>query len=316
MKYWIDTDPGVDDAIAIILAAKYLGNDIVGLSSVQGNFIEPITAKNLARIVNKIKSANITPNNWNPIISRGSPKALGGVPYRSPDYAGDSYHGRDGLAEVNWEAGISINQNIIFAANSIVSAAHKYPGMALICIGPLTNIALALQLDPSLPKYISEMTIMGGNIYAQGNETTSAEFNFMADPEAARMVFEAGFGNLKLIPIDPCLNVKFYLSDINRMKSTSSSTAQLISELTNIWEQQLQRGDGIVIYDVVALIISLFQELPVWKFFSISIDIDEYRGKVNFSKTQEIYANAQVAMEIRDRNTFFSKLEYLLEDVG
>lgn len=316
MKYWIDTDPGVDDAVAIILAAKYLGNDIVGLSSVQGNFSEPVTAKNLARIINKIKSINITPNDWNPIISRGSPKALVGVSYRSPDYAGDSYHGRDGLAEVNWEAGPSINQNIIHAANSIVAAAHKYLSMALICIGPLTNIALALQLDPSLPKHISEITIMGGSIYAQGNETTSAEFNFMADPEAARLVFEAGFSNLKLIPIDPCLNVKFYLSDINRIKNISSSIAQSIIELTNIWKRQFQRGDGIVIYDVVALIVSLFQELSVWEFFSISIDVDEYRGKVNFSKTQRICANAQVAMEIRDRDVFFSKLENLLKDVG
>lgn len=312
MKYWIDTDPGVDDAIAIFLATKYLGNDIIGFSSVQGNFIEPITAKNLIRIINRIKSDNTLPNDWNPIISRGSQNSLTGNSYRKDDYLGNSYHGKNGLANVNWDDTCNYDQNITFAANSIVATAHKFPGMALFCIGPLTNIALALQLEPNLPKLISEITIMGGCIYVNGNETETSEFNFIADPEAAKMVFEANFKNLKLIPIDPCLDVKFFLSDMKRIKSIKSYIAQSIVELMDIWKESLLKGNGIVVYDAVALMITLFPKLAIWESLRISIDVDNHRGKVYYSNTEKLNYNAQVAIKIKDRNAFFNKLENLI----
>lgn len=312
MKYWIDTDPGVDDAIAIFLAAKYLGNDILGFSSVQGNFIEPITAKNLMRIINKIKNDNILSNDWQPIISRGSETTITGEHYRKEDYPGNSYHGKDGLGNVNWNDTTNLNRGISFAANSIVATAHKFPGMSLFCIGPLTNIALALQIEPNLPEFISEITIMGGCIHVNGNETDTSEFNFVADPEAAKTVFEANFNKIKLVPIDPCLDVKFFLSDIKRIKNIKSSVAQSIVELMSIWKDSLVKGKGIVVYDAVALIITLFPELAVWKSLPINIDINNYRGKVNFTKTKEVLTNAQVAIKIQDRNAFFNQLENLM----
>jgi uridine nucleosidase len=104
MKYWIDTDPGVDDAIAIILAAKSHGKDLIGLSSVQGNFVEPVTSHNLIRIIAEIKKANILSQDWTPVMARGSNVSLKGPPYRSADSKESYYHGKDGLAEVNWSA--------------------------------------------------------------------------------------------------------------------------------------------------------------------------------------------------------------------
>lgn len=312
MKYWIDTDPGVDDAIAIFLASSCLGRDIVGFSSVQGNFIEPITARNLMRIISKIKTDNKLLNDWKPIVYRGSQKALAGPPYRKSDYSGSDYHGKDGLADVNWIVKATCNKHIKPAADAIVEAAHKFPGMALFCIGPLTNIALALQLDSNLPEFISEITIMGGSINVRGNETNTAEFNFIADPEAAKIVFDAKFSNLKLIPIDPCYDVKFFLSDVNRMKDKGSSTSKSIVELTNVWREKLNSGKGIAVYDAVALLVTLYPELAVWEFLSISIDVNEYRGKVNYSKTKDINSNVRVAIKIQDRKAFFNKLENLL----
>lgn len=313
MKYWIDTDPGVDDAVAILLATKYLGNDILGFSSVQGNFIEPITARNLARIISKIKNEKISPNNWNPIISRGSQNALVGASYRESDYSGSYYHGKDGLADVNWFTEIDWQKNNIQAAYSIVATAHKYPGMSLFCIGPLTNIALALQLEPDLPKFVSEITIMGGSIYVNGNETNTAEFNFIADPEAAKIVFNTEFRNLKLIPIDPCLDVRFFQSDIIQIREKESSIAQSIIELMNNWDEKLLEESGIVIYDAVALVLSLFPELAIWESLLIDIDADHYRGKVNLLKdNKNRNTNAQVAIKVRDRDLFFAKLQELL----
>ena len=79
MDYWIDTDPGVDDALAILLAIREVGHRIVGFSSVHGNFAESITARNLARLVLAVKREGLLGADWSPIVARGSRASLTGL---------------------------------------------------------------------------------------------------------------------------------------------------------------------------------------------------------------------------------------------
>ena len=222
MKYWIDADPGVDDAIAIILAAKKIGDDLIGLSSVQGNFVETVSTHNLIRIIEKLRESNIVTKHWAPVIARGSNLSLKGPPYRSADSKESYYHGKDGLADVtrsapsNWPAMVSKQ-----AAQEIYDWSRSSKNFTLVCLGPLTNVAIAILLNSDLPKFVTNLVIMGGSFRVGGNETMAAEFNFMADPEAAQLVLSSGFQEIKIIPLDPCYDVRFSKNELRRLNEIS-----------------------------------------------------------------------------------------------
>lgn len=313
MKFWIDTDPGVDDALAIILAVKYLGGDVVGFSSGQGNFAETITARNLARIINKLKTERLAPEHWTPVIARGSQLSLSGVSYRGLDYPGDHYHGKDGLGNVDWMPINGWQAITLAAAEAIVTAARQYNDLHLFCIGPLTNIALALQLEPDLPKLIARITIMGGNINVGGNETLHAEFNFVADPTAAAFVLAAGFNDLQLIPIDPCLDAMLSYREKEIIAACPSATAKLLGDLLKLWDGPLTAGNEIAIYDAVALMVIMFPELANWELLAVSIDANDRPGQVLLGHlANQKQPNATVATGIVNRNDFYQQLFRLL----
>jgi purine nucleosidase len=178
-KLIIDTDVGIDDAIAILMALADPEWQIVGICGVSGNVGLDHVMRNIG-IVLDAAGSNPTP------IFRGASQPLLAPPHHVP-----SVHGQDGLGDVGWPASarpIAAEP----AAQAIVRLAREHPGATLLALGPLTNVALAVALEPALPELLGQTVLMGGAVRALGNATAVAEFNIYADAEAAAMVFARG----------------------------------------------------------------------------------------------------------------------------
>jgi len=174
----IDTDPGVDDALALLMAFNDPRHEVVGLTIAAGNVGLKHTVANALKLC---EVAGIDA----PVFA-GCP---GPLLHPAPD-AG-YVHGEDGFGDVGYEPAHRAAERE-HAAQAILRLSHEHAGkLLLVALGPLTNLALALKLDPTLPERIARIVVMGGAVTGHGNITPAAEFNVYFDPEAAHLVFEA-----------------------------------------------------------------------------------------------------------------------------
>ena len=172
----LDCDPGHDDALAILLAARTV--DLVAITTVHGNAPLARTKEN-ARAVLELAGLREIP------VAAGADRPL----VREARYAPE-VHGITGLDGPDMPAPTVplLDQH---AVDVIIERSHSVPGLHIAAVGPLTNLALAFQQDPGLPSRLERLTIMGGSLL-WGNITAAAEFNIYCDPEAAAIVFESG----------------------------------------------------------------------------------------------------------------------------
>ncbi len=179
----IDTDPGVDDAWAILMAAGRRDCELVALTIVGGNVGLAATCANARRLVDLIGEPI-------PVYPGAAAPLLGGV--------GDAahVHGVDGFGDADLPAPRHPLQSLV-AAQAIIDLARRHAGrLQILALGPLTNLALALRLEPALPEMVAGLTVMGGALDGVGNLTAQAEFNFAFDPEAAEIVLRDWNGML------------------------------------------------------------------------------------------------------------------------
>ncbi|KAF7214777.1 nucleoside hydrolase [Nothobranchius furzeri] len=179
-KIVLDVDTGVDDAQAIMIALSSPNVEILGITCCHGNTPLDNVLKNTLRVLKVCNRLDI------PVYKGASRPIL--VKKRN---AGD-YHGKDGLGDVpeSDATGLELLQKKK-APNAMIKYAQQNPGeVILVATGPLTNLAVAVQLDPSFPKKLKALYIMGGNTDSRGNTTACGEFNFVADPEAAYIVLD------------------------------------------------------------------------------------------------------------------------------
>ena len=177
-KILIDCDPGIDDAQAILMAYMHPNTKIEAITSVSGNVDVFHTTKNILKILDVLgdKTIPVFPGAASPLVER----------VKNASY----FHGIDGLGDVgipDSERSVEIKP----AAVGLIQYARENPGeIELIALGPLTNLALALRLDPDLPKLFRRLVIMGGAYLGKGNTINfPAEFNIFSDPDAASVVF-------------------------------------------------------------------------------------------------------------------------------
>lgn len=176
----IDTDPGVDDAMAIFYALASSELEVVGLTTVFGNAHVDVCTANAIRILDVADRPDIP-------VAHGAARPLA-MPYRGP---ADFVHGANGLADVALPAP-SRAPHALDAAHFIIEQVDADPGnITLVPVGPLTNIALAFLLRPDLPSKLAGIVLMGGNAFVPGNASPAAEANILNDPDAADLVFGA-----------------------------------------------------------------------------------------------------------------------------
>jgi purine nucleosidase len=185
----IDCDPGIDDALALFLAAGSPSLQVLAVTTVAGNRPVETTAVNGRKLMNLAGHAGVP-------VYAGAARPLG-----YPEARCNLVHGEDGLGGVDTGPATPVQEG--HAANRLIELlmAHPQGSIELVATGPLTNLALAESLSPGILRRARRLLIMGGALRFPGNITPAAEFNFYADPVAAQMVLGAG-ANTVLFPLD------------------------------------------------------------------------------------------------------------------
>lgn len=175
--FLVDTDTASDDAVAILMALAAPDVRVCGLTTVAGNVgVEQAT-------VNALYTAEIAGSDVPVFKGAAAPLT------RMHEHA-HWFHGHDGLSDRGYPAPRRSAERE-HAVDAIIRLAHEEPGLTLVTLGPLTNVALALARDPSIARKIGRCVVMGGAPCCEGNVTPAAEYNIWVDPEAARMAFRS-----------------------------------------------------------------------------------------------------------------------------
>jgi inosine-uridine nucleoside N-ribohydrolase len=208
----IDTDPGVDDALAVLLAFRSPELKVEALTPVAGNVPLEFTLPNALRLVEIAGRTDV------PVAAGAS------APLTRRLVTAAYAHGENGFGGVEFPAP-KIKPVAETAPELIRRLVRSSPGeISIIAIGPLTNVALALRLDPELAKMIRSIVLMGGSL-SGGNVTPSAEFNLYVDPEAARMVFHSGIP-VTMVGLDVTRKVQLREEHIQAIEAANNPSSQ------------------------------------------------------------------------------------------
>ncbi|GAB3442351.1 nucleoside hydrolase [Actinophytocola sediminis] len=272
MRIILDTDPGVDDALAIMYLAAQEDAEIVAVGSVHGNVPAPLGALNALRVLELV---GLTP-----------PVTVGAArPLAQPLQTAEFVHGDDGLGG---HAGPPPAGTIApgSAAEQLVRLARAHPGeLTLLALGPLTNIALAVLLEPELPDLLRSVVVMGGAVNVPGNITPYADANFFHDPEAADLVLGAGFPELILVGLDATEQARVggdWLTALNSLDSPRARFASLLLDHYGRFYSNMFGEHTCTLHDPLAAAIMLNQKLASYKEIALGVELTgtHTRGQV------------------------------------
>ena len=251
-KIIIDTDPGQDDALAILLALASPELDVLGITTVAGNVPLHLTQKN-ARKVCELAGKPQTP------VYAGASR-----PMVRPLVTAEHVHGRTGLDGPDLPEPVMPLQ-AQHAVDFILHSLQSQPAgeITLCTLGPLTNVALALQRAPEIASRIRQIVMMGGGFFEGGNITPAAEFNIYVDPHAADVVFRSGVP-LVLMPLDVTHQVLTTRKRMDAIGARGTPVAKACVELLEFFErhdEQKYGSDGGPLHDPCVIAYLLQPEL-------------------------------------------------------
>jgi inosine-uridine nucleoside N-ribohydrolase len=261
-----DMDPGIDDALALILALKSPEVQILGITTVAGNASVDMTSANARRVLEYLNVEGV------PVVSGAA------NPLSHPLEDALGHHGPDGLGNCGLpppRLPLYPGKAWDFLARSVLDA----PGeITLIATGPLTNVTHAFKLHPELPRHLTSLVLMGGAYgltpYGKGNRTPFAEFNIWQDPEAAAIVFDSTTNIIAVgldVTMDPatCLNGQH----LERIRMTDAPAAHLAARLL---EYEVEHHECCRMHDPLALAVLLDDSL--FDFTSAGVEVVEGNG--------------------------------------
>jgi purine nucleosidase/pyrimidine-specific ribonucleoside hydrolase len=253
----IDTDPGIDDALALLLAWGSPGVRVDALTAVAGNVPLADAIRNALRLV-ELRRPEPAPR-----IAAGAAQ-----PLVRPLWTAVKYHGADGLGDLPDWPPVDLDVVPHDAIPVLLDAARRDgPGLTLIALGPLTNVALALRVDREVMRRIRRVVAMGGAVDVPGNVTEAAEFNIYVDPEAAREVFDAGLA-LDLVPLDATRQATITRAELeDGLRRTPGPLADRIAAFTaRGFRVDAGRGSpGMVQHDPLAVGVAIDPTLVEWE---------------------------------------------------
>lgn len=265
---WLDVDTGVDDALAIALAVR-AGANLVGVSTVAGNVPIDFATDNTRGVLAHV-GADAVP------VHRGASRPLA-VAYHDAAHV----HGANGLggADIGRRRAPESDVN---GVQAILDAADRHAGeLVLVALGPLTNVALALSLRPSLPRQVARLVIMSGAFRVPGNVTPHAEFNAFADPHAAAQVVAATWPELIAVGLDVTHQTIISRGQWERIDDDAAATATLLRQIAA--RTFTERGmDGFYLHDPLAVAVALDPTLVTTERMSVEVALeDAHRGKTS-----------------------------------
>lgn len=271
----IDTDPGIDDALALLLAFASPEAAVEAVTTVAGNVSLERTTENAFRILEEIKPLH------QPLVARGAAKPLG-----RPLVSAGHVHGEDGLGDItrlrNAGGGlryppVEVRCAPLDAPDLIGEMAGRFPGeLVVVALGPLTNLALAIRRDRRRLDSIKRIVVMGGAVAAPGNVTPVAEFNFYVDPEAAAELLASGLP-VELVPLDVTRQVVLTRASLDACLSVSPGRrAQFILDFTaKGFASGEEAGEGgLTLHDPLALAVALDPSLASFESISVAVECE------------------------------------------
>lgn len=283
LPVWIDGDPGVDDAAAIMVAHNREELQVVAISAVAGNAPLEKTARNALCLCDML-GADYP-------VYRGASGPL------MREYAdGAEFHGADGMGGVTM-AEPKREAEKEAACDALYEAAKKYEGkLCVVAMGPLTNIALALSKYPDLKDMVDRIAIMGGSV-TRGNRTPCAEYNIFADPEAAQILFRSG---AKIVMCGLEVTERAYLTPAELEALRSTEKGEFYYQASkHILEKNLEAGHpGFCIHDVCPVLYLAKPEMFTGEMAGVFV---ETLSELSLGKTvSDLYSDKQ----FEEKNTF------------
>jgi purine nucleosidase len=288
----IDTDAGVDDAIAILLALADPSVEVLAFTTVHGNVPVAQVTQNVGRVLDAVGAGPIP-------IFQGAARPLVGPPVHATEV-----HGADGLGD----AGLPATRRQAEpepAPLALARLARAHAGeLLLVALGPLTNIALALALEPELPRLLRGFVWMGGAIRAQGNTTAVAEFNAYADPEAAASVFEHAMRPL-MVPWETVLSAFIPWSLWDRLVALEPVGQRVVTRITARVRRLCEETEqpGMILPDAVAMAAAVDPSCAQRKLARVEVETGSRVARgltaVQFAGPPTLPVNAEIVTEVR-----------------
>jgi inosine-uridine nucleoside N-ribohydrolase len=292
MKVILDTDPGIDDALAFILLKAMPEVALQAITVTHGNTSVEKCTTNALKLVELLGMQNIP-------VAMGADQPLVKALSVAEETHGDTGLGHAILPHPTIRA---IDQN---AANLIIEIVNANPGeITILCIGPVTNLALALLKDPSLRKKIKNVLSMAGTIHYPGNATPSSEYNVFCDPESFDILLRSGI-DLTIVPLDVTYQCLFTKEHVARLKGARADIETFIDRSTAFYMEfhaEYQGIHGCAINDPLAAAILIKPELVTFREYYVDIEL---HGEFTTAKLSADHfsatgnqPNAKVAMEV------------------
>lgn len=255
-KIIIDTDPGVDDSMAILMAFQTPELDILGLTTIFGNVTTKDATRN-ALILCETAGRSDVP------VAEGSLEPLKGGTPRICDFV----HGSDGMGNLSLPSPKG-KKDEKSAVEFLVDKVSEFPGeVSILALGPLTNLALAVKSDASFASKVKRIVVLGGSFFASGNVNPAAEANIYGDPEAADVVFTSG-ANIDVVGINITTQCTLTDEDLSDLRESKGRHAQFLSDMCKFYRDWHVKSDGlcgIFLHDPVSFVALVRPDLFTYK---------------------------------------------------
>ena len=277
----IDTDPGIDDALAILLALGSPEVTVEAITTVAGNVGVDLATANVFRILDVARPRDVTRPGRRPLVALGAAAPLAG-----PLLTAAHFHGEDGLGNLGTLLEPDGRQRypepshaleMIDGPELILHTSDRFAGrLVVVALGPLTNVALALRRDPGRLARAARIVVMGGAVTVSGNVTAAAEFNMHVDPEAAAEVFASGLP-IELVPLDVTRRVVLARASLGAvLRQQGGRTARFIEDFTaHGFEYETRRGDGaMALHDPLAVGVAVDATLVTLESLHVAVECE------------------------------------------
>lgn len=262
----IDTDTGVDDALALILALRSPELSVEAITTVAGNVGVRKCTRNVLRVLDVIRPPR------RPQVAEGAVR-----PLRRPLVTAPEVHGRDGLGDIPGATSVAqlAEATRRKAWDVILDLCERLgPRLTIVAIGPLTNIARALRKDARLLRKAGRIVSMGGAFRVPGNTGPVAEFNYFVDPEAAAEVLESGL-RVRIVPLDVTETVAVERKEVLRWARNGGPTARFVARCTRnymAYHRATVGFHGGYLHDPAAVIAAMHPEWFDWQRTDVRIE--------------------------------------------
>jgi len=292
-KVILDVDTGVDDALGILLAVKSGEMDICGITTVNGNVSMKQATVNTCKILQLLGVEGQIP------VVPGAVK-----PLMRTSFFEHRVHGQDGLGGALKDMAVRGGPAEGHAVDFIIDQVRRAPGeITLVMTGPLTNLAIAVTAYPELVNEVKEVILMGGVASGFGNVTPVAEYNIYVDPEAAKLVFHAGFPQLTMVGLD--VTRRALMADEHIRALGDTPIGRYVAESTQDYMKRYMERNGVracALHDPLAVGVALRKELVTTRHYYVDVetrsDLCDGQTVCDFQNRLSREPNVHVCMDV------------------